>query len=45
MRPEAYLAISEVLKKFEWVMEVEVYEPKSIHTDTFLQRLNEYQLR
>jgi hypothetical protein len=39
MRPEAYLAISDTLKRFEGVMEVEVYEPKSIYQDVFLNRL------
>jgi hypothetical protein len=39
MRPEVYLAISDTLKRFEGIMEVEVYEPKSIYPDMFLQRL------
>lgn len=40
MNPEVYRTISNTLKRFEWIIEVEVYEPDCIDADRFIHRLN-----
>ena len=37
MKPEVYLAISDALKKFEWILEYQIYEPDCINVDKFLR--------
>lgn len=40
MRPDIYLALSNTLKRFEWLIELEVYEPDCFNADKFFTRLN-----
>ena len=39
MRPDIYLALSNTLKRFEWLIELEVYEPDCFNADKFFTRL------
>lgn len=43
MRPNIYLEISNVLKKFEWLIEMWVYEPDCFNEDTFYSRFYKQQ--
>lgn len=39
MRPDVYQAINETLRRFEWIIEYESYEPDCFSIDTFMQRI------
>lgn len=39
LRPDIYLALSNTLKRFEWIIELEVYEPDCFNADKFFTRL------
>lgn len=39
MLPDVYLALSNTLKRFEWLIELEVYEPDCFNADKFFTRL------
>lgn len=39
MRPEVYQAINETLKRFEWLIEYQSYEPDCINIDKFMKQL------
>ena len=39
MRPEVYLALSDTLKKFEWIIEYQSYESDCINVDKFMKQL------
>lgn len=39
LQPEIYLALSNTLKRFEWVIELDIYEPNCFNRDQFVRRL------
>lgn len=39
MNPWVYLEISNVLRKFEWIIEYQSYEPDCFNVDQFMKRL------
>jgi len=39
LRPDIYLALSNTLKRFEWLIELESYEPDCFNADKFYRKL------
>lgn len=39
MNPWVYLEISNILRKFEWIIEYQSYEPDCFNIDKFMKRL------
>ena len=42
LNPEVYLAISNTIKQFEWIVEPQVYEKDCIDYDKFVTRYHRY---
>lgn len=38
MHPEVYQVLHETLRKYEWILEHDVYRPELFNSDKFLQR-------
>ena len=42
MRPEVYQEISNAIKKFEWIIEIWVYEPDCFNEDKFYNKFHSW---
>lgn len=38
LSPDIYLALSNTLKRFEWIQEIESYDPKCFNSDKFIRQ-------